>query len=96
MNLTPLHDQVIIKPLSAEEKTQSGIILPDTVSKERPEQGEIVAVGPGRLLDNGQRSPLSVQVGQKVMFKKYSTEELKYDGQEYLVVAERDILAIVK
>jgi chaperonin GroES len=96
MNLSPLHDQVIIKPLSAEEKTQSGIILPDTVSKERPEQGEVVAVGPGRLLDNGQRSPLSVQVGQKVMFKKYSTEELKYDGQEYLVVAERDILAIIK
>ncbi|HNW20179.1 MAG TPA: co-chaperone GroES [bacterium] len=96
MNLAPLHDQVIIKPLSAEEKTQSGIILPDTVSKERPEQGEVVAVGPGRLLDNGQRSPLTVQVGQKVMFKKYSTEELKYDGQEYLVVAERDILAIIK
>jgi chaperonin GroES len=96
MNLSPLHDQVIIKPLSAEEKTQSGIILPDTVSKERPEQGEVVAVGPGRLLDNGQRSPLSVQVGQKVMFKKYSTEELKYDGQEYLVVAEKDILAIIK
>jgi len=96
MNLSPLHDQVIIKPLSAEEKTQSGIILPDTVSKERPEQGEVVAVGPGRLLDNGQRSPLSVQVGQKVMFKKYSTEELKYDCQEYLVVAERDILAIIK
>ena len=96
MNLSPLHDQVIIKPLSAEEKTRSGIILPDTVSKERPEQGEVVAVGPGRLLDNGQRNPLSVQVGQNVMFKKYSTEELKYDGQEYLVVAERDILAIIK
>ena len=96
MNLLPLHDQVIIKPLSAEEKTKSGIILPDTVSKERPEQGEVVAVGPGRLLDNGQKSLMSVQIGQKVMFKKYSTEELKYDGQEYLVVAERDILAIIK
>ncbi len=96
MNLLPLHDQVIIKPLSAEEKTKSGIILPDTVSKERPEQGEIVAVGPGRLLDNGQRAPMGVQNGQKVMFKKYSTEELKYDGQEYLVVAEKDILAIIK
>jgi len=96
MNLLPLHDQVIIKPLSAEEKTKSGIILPDTVSKERPEQGEVVAVGPGRLLDNGQKSLMSVQIGQKVMFKKYSTEELKYDGQEYLVVAEKDILAIIK
>lgn len=96
MNLLPLHDQVIIKPLSAEEKTKSGIILPDTVSKERPEQGEVIAVGPGRLLDNGQRAPMGVQNGQKVMFKKYSTEELKYDGQEYLVVAEKDILAIIK
>ncbi len=96
MNLLPLYDQVIIKPLSAEEKTQSGIILPDTVNKERPEQGEIIAVGPGRLLDNGQRAPMSVQLGQQVMFKKYSTEELKYDGQEYLVVGERDILAIIK
>lgn len=96
MNLQPLHDQVIIKPLSIEEKTKSGIILPDTVSKERPEQGEVVAVGPGRLLDNGQRTSMSIQLGQKVMFKKYSTEELKYDGQDYLVVAERDILAIIK
>jgi len=96
MNLQPLHDQVIIKPLSADEKTKSGIILPDTVSKDKPEQGEIIAVGPGRWLDNGQRAVMSVHSGQQVMFKKYSTEELKYDGQEYLVVAERDILAIVK
>lgn len=96
MNLQPLHDQVIIKPMSAEEKTKSGIILPETVSKERPEQGEIVAVGPGRLLDNGQLSTMGVQVGQRVIFKKYSTEEVKYDQQEYLVVAEQDILAIIK
>jgi chaperonin GroES len=96
MNLQPLHDQVIIKPMSAEEKTKSGIILPETVSKERPEQGEIIAVGPGRLLDNGQRSSMGVQIGQQVMFKKYSTEEVKLDGQDYLVVAEHDILAIIK
>ena len=96
MNLQPLHDQVIIKPMSAEEKTKSGIILPDTVSKERPEQGEVIAVGPGKLLNNGQRAPMSVQIGQKVMFKKYSTEELKYDGQDYVVVGEHDILAIIK
>jgi len=96
MNLQPLHDQVIIKPLSAEEKTKSGIILPDTVSKEKPEQGEIIAVGPGRLLDNGQRAPMSVQPGQQVMFKKYSTEEIKYEEQDYVVVAEHDILAIIK
>jgi chaperonin GroES len=96
MNLQPLHDQVIIKPLSAEEKTKSGIILPDTVSKEKPEQGEIIAVGPGRLLDNGQRAPMSVQPGQQVMFKKYSTEEIKYEEQDYVVVAEHDILAIIR
>lgn len=96
MNLQPLHDQVIIKPMSSEEKTKSGIILPDTVSKERPEQGEVIAVGPGKLLDNGQRASMSVQIGQKVMFKKYSTEELKYDGQDYVVVGEHDILAIIK
>lgn len=96
MNLQPLHDQVIIKPMSAEEKTKSGIILPETVNKERPEQGEIIAVGPGRLLDSGQRSAMGVQIGQQVMFKKYSTEEVKLDGQDYLVVAEHDILAIIK
>jgi len=95
MKLQPLHDQVIIKPLTAEEKTKSGIILPDTINKDRPEQGEVIAVGPGRLLDNGQRAPMSVKVGEKVVFKKYSTEDLKLDGQEYVVVAERDILAII-
>ncbi len=95
MKLQPLHDQVIIKPLTAEEKTKSGIILPDTINKDRPEQGEVIAVGPGRLLDNGQRAPMSVKVGEKIVFKKYSTEDLKLDGQEYVVVAERDILAII-
>ena len=95
MKLQPLHDQVIIKPLTAEEKTKSGIILPDTINKDRPEQGEVIAVGPGRLLDNGQRAPMSVKAGEKVVFKKYSTEDLKLDGQEYVVVAERDILAII-
>ncbi|HPD07827.1 co-chaperone GroES [Patescibacteria group bacterium] len=95
MKLQPLHDQVIIKPLTAEEKTKSGIILPDTINKDRPEQGEVIAVGPGRLLDNGQRAPMSVKVGDKVVFKKYSTEDLKLDDQEYVVVAERDILAII-
>ena len=95
MRLQPLHYQVIIKPLTAEEKTKSGIILPDTINKDRPEQGEVIAVGPGRLLDNGQRAPMSVKTGEKVVFKKYSTEDLKLDGQEYVVVAERDILAII-
>ena len=95
MKLQPLHDQVIIKPLTAEEKTKSGIILPDTINKDRPEQCEVIAVGPGRLLDNGQRAPMSVKTGEKVVFKKYSTEDLKLDGQEYVVVAERDILAII-
>lgn len=96
MNLKPLHDNVIIKALSEEEKTKSGIILPDTVDKEKPQEGQVVAVGPGKLLDNGQRAPISVKVGQKVMFKKYSPDEIKSGEEEYLVISESDIIAIVE
>ena len=94
--LKPLNDHVIVKPTSQEEKTASGIILPDTVNKEKPEQGEVISIGPGKMLDNGQRSPMSVQVGNKVIFKKYSPDEVKADGQEYLVLREEDILAIIQ
>ena len=95
MNLKPLHDNVIVKPLDEDTQTKGGIVLPDTVDKERPEKGEIVAVGPGKLLDNGQRSPMSVQVGDKVIFKKYSPDEVKVDDEEYLVLSESDILAVI-
>jgi len=94
-NLKPLSDHVIVKPLE-EEKTKSGIILPDTVDKERPEKGEVVAVGPGKILENGSRAPMSVQVGQKVVFKKYSPDEVKVDDQELLVISESDIIAVIE
>ncbi len=79
-----------------EEVTKSGIVLPDTVDKERPEQGEVVAVGEGKLLDDGKRAPMSVKVGDTVMFKKYSPDEIKVDGEDLLVISESDILAILK
>ena len=95
MNLKPLGDHVVVKPAAQEEVTKSGIVLPDTVDKERPEKGEVMAIGPGKLLDNGQRAPLGVKVGDIVMFKKYSPDEIKIEDKEYLVISEGDILAII-
>lgn len=92
----PLGDRVVVKPLTVEETSKAGIILPETVDKEKPERGEIVAVGPGKLLENGSRAALSVAVGNKVLFKKYSPDEIKVDGTEYLVLEESDILAILE
>ncbi len=96
MNLKPLNDNVIIKPITADEVTKAGIVLPDTVDKEKPEKGEVVAVGEGKLLDNGQRAVMSVKVGQKVMFKKYSPDEIKIDEEDYLVISQSDIIAIIQ
>jgi len=93
--LKPLNDKVLLKPLKEDEKTKSGIILPDT-AKEKSEKGEVVAVGPGRLLDNGTRASMTLAVGNKVLFKKYSPDEIKIDGQEYLILDERDILAVIE
>lgn len=93
MNLKPLHDHVIVKALDAEEVTKSGIVLPETVDKEKPEKGEVVAAGPGKLLENGSRAPMSVKVGDKVVFKKYSPDEVKVGKDEYLVLQESDIMA---
>lgn len=93
MNLKPLHDHVIVKALGAEEVTKSGIVLPETVDKEKPEKGEVVAIGPGKLLENGSRAPMSVKVGDKVVFKKYSPDEVKVGKDEYLVLQESDIMA---
>lgn len=95
MNIKPLGDKVILKPIRNEEATKSGIILPDTVDKERPEKGEVMAAGPGKLLNDGKRAQMNVKVGDKVMFKKYSPDEIKIDGAEYLVISEEDILAII-
>jgi chaperonin GroES len=96
MKLRPLGDRVVVKPVAKEEMTKAGIILPDTVDKERPEQGEVIAVGPGRLLENGSRASMSLKVGDKVVFKKYSPDEVKVDGVEYLVIAESDVMAVVE
>ncbi|NLW06854.1 MAG: co-chaperone GroES [Clostridia bacterium] len=91
--LKPLADRVIIKVLSGEEKTQGGIVLPDT-AKEKPQEGEVVAVGPGKMLDNGTRVAPEVKKGDIVVFAKYSGTEVKYEGQEYLIIRDSDILAI--
>jgi chaperonin GroES len=96
MQLRPLSDKVIVKALPKEEMTKAGIILPETVDKERPEQGEVIAVGSGRLLDNGSRAAMSVKVGDKVVFKKYSPDEVKLDEVEYLVISESDVMAVIE
>lgn len=94
--LRPLNDRLIVKALTKEEKTSSGIILPDTADKERPEQGEVIAAGPGRMLDSGSVAPMHVKVGDKVVFKKYSPDEVKVDGKEFLVISESDVLAVIE
>ncbi len=94
MNIKPLADRVVVRPLEPEEKKQGGIIIPDT-AKEKPQQGEVVAVGPGKVDNNGKRIPMEVKVGDKVLFGKYAGTEVELDGQEYLIMREADILAVV-
>jgi chaperonin GroES len=96
MQLKPLADRIVVRPLEATETTKAGIIIPDTVEKEKSEKGEVVAVGPGKMLENGQRSTMSVKVGDKVMFKKYSPDEIKLDGKTVLILEESDVLAIIE
>lgn len=93
--IKPLGDRVVIKALEKEEKTVSGIVLPDT-AKEKPQKGTIIAVGTGKVLDNGQRVALEVKEGQEVIFSKYAGTEIKIENQDYLILSERDILAIVE
>lgn len=92
--MKPLADRVVIKPTAAEEKTKGGIILPDT-AKEKPVMGEVVAVGPGKVSDDGKKISLEVKVGDKVLYGKYSGTEVTVDGDEYLIMREADIFAIV-
>lgn len=96
MNLTPLGDNIVVKAISQEETTKSGIILPDTIDKEKPEQGEVIAVGPGKILDSGQRAPMEVKVGNKILFKKYGPDEFKVDNEEVLVLSQSDVIAILE
>ena len=95
VKIQPLGDRVLVKPLSREAVTKSGIVLPDT-AKEKPQEGEILAVGPGKVLDNGKRPALEVSAGQKVLFAKYAGTEFKQDGEEYLILRESDIMGIVE
>lgn len=95
MNLKPLADRVILKVLEAEEKTASGIVLPDT-AKEKPQQGKILAVGPGKVTEDGKTIPLTVKEGDTVLFAKYAGTEVKYKGEELLILKESDILAVVQ
>jgi len=94
MKIKPLSDKVVIKALEAEQKTASGIVIPDT-AKEKPAQGEVVAVGPGKVKD-GEKIAMTVKIGNKVLYSKYSPQEVKIDGTEYLIISEEDILAIVE
>jgi len=95
MNLTPLHDRVIIKPASPEETTKGGIIIPDT-AKEKPMQGEVIAIGTGKVAEDGKVTPLSVKIGDKVLYGKYAGTEITVDGDELLIMREGDIFAVVK
>lgn len=93
--LQPLGDRVVVKPLSREEVTKSGIVLPDT-AREKPQEGEILAVGPGRVLDNGQRLQLELKKGDKVLYAKYAGTEFKLEEDELLILSERDVLAVLE
>ena len=95
-SLKPLGDRVVVKALARETVTKSGIVLPDTATKEKPQEGSILAVGPGKVLDNGKRTTLEIQIGQRVLFAKYAGTEIKIDGEEYLILRESDIMGIVE
>ena len=95
INLEPLYDKVVIKPAPAETKTKSGIVLPDTAEKEKPQEGEVIAVGRGKYIDGKLIRP-QVKIGDKVLYKKYGPDEINIDGEEYLIGSEEDILAIIK
>ena len=96
MKFRPLHDRVVVRRIEGEEKTKGGIIIPDT-AKEKPQEGEVLAVGPGRFDDSGaKRVPVDVKVGDVVLYSKYGGTEVKYSGEEYLVLSARDVLAIIE
>jgi chaperonin GroES len=95
MKLRPLHDRVIVKRIEEEEKTSGGIIIPDT-AKEKPQEGKVIAVGKGKILDNGKVSPMAVKKGDRILFGKYSGTDIKIDGEEHLIMREDDILAIIQ
>ncbi|MFX0538255.1 co-chaperone GroES [Ornithinimicrobium sp. Y1847] len=94
VSIKPLEDRIVVKSVEAEQTTASGLVIPDT-AKEKPQEGEVLAVGPGRVDDNGNRVPMDVKEGDRVIYSKYGGTEVKYGGQEYLILSARDVLAIV-
>jgi chaperonin GroES len=94
VSIKPLEDRIVVRPMAAEQVTPSGLVIPDT-AQEKPQEAEVIAVGPGRVDDKGNRIPVDVAVGQTVIFSKYGGTELKYGGEEYLVLSARDVLAII-
>jgi chaperonin GroES len=94
VSIKPLEDRIVVKPLDAEQTTASGLVIPDT-AKEKPQEGEVLAVGPGRF-EEGQRLPLDVKVGDTVLYSKYGGTEVKYAGEEYLILSARDVLAVIE
>lgn len=95
VSIKPLEDRIVIQQVEAEQTTASGLVIPDT-AKEKPQEGEVVAVGPGRIDDNGNRVPLDISVGDKVLYSKYGGTEVKVSGEDYLVLSARDVLAVVE
>jgi len=96
MQIKPLSDHILIEPMKEEEKTKTGILLPDAAEKEKPEQGKVIAVGPGKTTSSGKVIPLDVKVGDKVLFTKYAPQEIKIEDKEYLIAKAEDILAILE
>ncbi len=96
MKIKPLADNILIEPIKGEERTKTGILLPQTAEKERPEQGRVIAVGPGKKTSSGKIIPMEVKVGDKVLFTKYGPNEIKIDEKEYLIAKQEDILAIIE
>ncbi|HEX5578670.1 MAG TPA: co-chaperone GroES [Candidatus Limnocylindria bacterium] len=94
-SLKPLGDRIVVRPTPREEMTKSGIVLPDT-AKERPQEGTILSIGPGRTLDDGTREAMDVEVGQKILFQKYAGTEFKLDDEELLILSQKDILAVIE
>ena len=96
MNLKPLFDNIVVKRIEEKETTKSGIVLPDTIDKEKPQKGEVVAVGDGKISENGEKIPMQVKTGDKILFRKYAPDEIKIDGEEYLVMTQSDVIAILE
>ena len=94
VNIKPLEDRIVVQPLDAEQTTASGLVIPDT-AKEKPQEGKVVAVGPGRVDDKGNRVPVDVAEGDVVIYSKYGGTEVKYDGEDYLILSARDVLAVI-